>query len=1167
VLTGGAGTPAASGVVTFAGLAVDKSGDYTVRATSTGLTQAVSSSFTITPGAADHLAFINFPSTGTAGSALTTFEVQVHDAKGNTVTSDNATSISLTFTAGTGGGAVLAGGTTKTVTNGVAAFNNVSIDRAGSGYRLNAAGTPDFTGAQSIDSTALQINPGSPHHLAVTQCQSTVQAGSGMTTTPFTVEVQDSLNNVVTSPDYTITLALRDYPAGAAMTGTASGLTSSGVASFSGFSLNKTGVNAYRITASATPPAPGDPTPSSADSAWFSVTHGVAHHLAFLQGPTTVKKNTNMSPAVTVRIFDQFDNLIDDAGGTMTLSITPSVAISGNTADPAGGTATFNSFQAGATGANFKLTARWGSPELNVESAAFDVFDTPSGLLVKSYSSGPDAASAVVEKTSSGGITLIPNGDAGTKVVIEGTDLGLSGTVYFKGNPAGTEIDAAGGTTRGAVTWTPTQITCYVPGGVDVSSGVNVGTVRIVNNYSETAQSSFVVCPDGMTYVPDGNLSVTTDSFCGAHNLSCATGFYMGECEVTNGEMTNDAKTYISSLTTLYTGSWSGTSQPVETITWYAAAAYCNYRTGNTAGLTASDCCYVFSGTLPSATPIVTYDPTKKGYRLANGDAVHTGYPNENLILTATAQNFLPLVQKIRLSSATAFVAVAEMQITDSASAWVDSLANPGETVQLDLVFKNYGSAPATALTAVLKSNDVRVTVSENQLEIGDLPGKASKSFPAAFSVRCDSSLHDGEVIQFQLSISTAETTWTHSRGIRISEPVLHVAHLALVDSVSGNANGFAEAGEKVQAKVWLENPGSTTAVDVKIRAESIDSTLRILSSRKGSVMIQPDSCVPVYAFEIQITSDLPGASAPSFPQIVIHTSAANGRPQTDTLTLVIGKTGLAENMESGVPDWTQSGTGRWQLNHDRFHSGQTSWYCGNPATRTYDVLLNQSLESPSFYLAPNSQLKFWLWYDVALYSAWGYEGDGLQVEILDAGQWQQLDFIGTGGALHPVLMGNDWMPYTYDLSEYENGQEMRVRFRFVSDIQDEPFEGVYLDDVFVGAPEFNAPQPVYDPVIIPTTPAEAPEDFRLSQNFPNPFNPVTSIAYQLPEKTEVNLQIFNLLGQQVRELVHAAQPAGKYQVIWDGKNDRGENVGTGVYFYRIRTHAGQLTRKMVLVK
>jgi hypothetical protein len=546
---------------------------------------------------------------------------------------------------------------------------------------------------------------------------------------------------------------------------------------------------------------------------------------------------------------------------------------------------------------------------------------------------------------------------------------------------------------------------------------------------------------------------------------------------------------------------------------------------------------------------------------------VNSRYPNENITLTATAQNFLPLVHEIRLSTTAAYVAVAKIKINDSASAWVDSLANPGETVQLDLNFKNYGCTPAQNCTALLKSTDARLTVSENQLELGDLPAKASKFFPAAFSIRCDSSLQADEAINLLLSISQAETTWTHALGLQISAPIIHVVHIALTDSVSGNANGFAEAGEIVQAKLWLENTGSTTATNVKIRPESLDSTLRIPKYPRGLVVIQPDSCVSFYPFEIQIAENLPGAPAPYFPQIVIHTSAANFPPKTDTLTLVIGKTGLAEDMESGVPDWTQSGTGRWQLNHDRFHSGQTSWYCGNPATRTYDVLLNQSLESPRFYLAPNSQLTFWLWYDVALYSAWGYEGDGLQVEILNGSQWEQLDFIGTGGALNPVLLGNDWMPYTYALSKYKNGQEMQVRFRFVSDIQDEPFEGVYLDDVWVGAPEFNAPQSIYDPVIIPEETAGVPEDFQISQNFPNPFNPVTSIAYQLPEKTEVNLQIFNLLGQRVRELVHATQPAGKYQVQWDGKNDRGEIVGSGVYFYQITTQAGQLTRKMLLVK
>ncbi|MBI5474928.1 MAG: choice-of-anchor J domain-containing protein [Ignavibacteriae bacterium] len=78
------------------------------------------------------------------------------------------------------------------------------------------------------------------------------------------------------------------------------------------------------------------------------------------------------------------------------------------------------------------------------------------------------------------------------------------------------------------------------------------------------------------------------------------------------------------------------------------------------------------------------------------------------------------------------------------------------------------------------------------------------------------------------------------------------------------------------------------------------------------------------------------------------------------------------------------------------------------------------------------------------------------------------------------------------------------------------------------------------------------PTTFDLAQNYPNPFNPATTIRYALPEAVRVNLSIYNLLGQRVAELTNEVQSAGYYNVVWNGRNDAGSQVATGVYFYRI---------------
>jgi hypothetical protein len=96
---------------------------------------------------------------------------------------------------------------------------------------------------------------------------------------------------------------------------------------------------------------------------------------------------------------------------------------------------------------------------------------------------------------------------------------------------------------------------------------------------------------------------------------------------------------------------------------------------------------------------------------------------------------------------------------------------------------------------------------------------------------------------------------------------------------------------------------------------------------------------------------------------------------------------------------------------------------------------------------------------------------------------------------------------------------------------------------------------------------AQVPNEFALKQNYPNPFNPETNIEFNLPKEQDVYLSVFNLLGQQIRTLVDTKLEAGRHVAHWDGKNDNGVGVPSGVYFYRLYTPEFSQTNKMVLVR
>lgn len=97
------------------------------------------------------------------------------------------------------------------------------------------------------------------------------------------------------------------------------------------------------------------------------------------------------------------------------------------------------------------------------------------------------------------------------------------------------------------------------------------------------------------------------------------------------------------------------------------------------------------------------------------------------------------------------------------------------------------------------------------------------------------------------------------------------------------------------------------------------------------------------------------------------------------------------------------------------------------------------------------------------------------------------------------------------------------------------------------------------------------PAAFQLAQNYPNPFNPSTTIQYAVPEKKDdavpISIRIYNLTGELVRTLVDEEKTPGRYEVVWDGRNDLGESVASGIYLYQMTVGEFRTTHKMTLLK
>jgi hypothetical protein len=93
------------------------------------------------------------------------------------------------------------------------------------------------------------------------------------------------------------------------------------------------------------------------------------------------------------------------------------------------------------------------------------------------------------------------------------------------------------------------------------------------------------------------------------------------------------------------------------------------------------------------------------------------------------------------------------------------------------------------------------------------------------------------------------------------------------------------------------------------------------------------------------------------------------------------------------------------------------------------------------------------------------------------------------------------------------------------------------------------------------------PKNYTLHDNYPNPFNPTTTLRFDLPQVSSITLTIYNMLGQKVRTFNMQNTSAGYHSITWDATNDLGEQVGAGVYLYQLQAKDFVKTRKMVLLK
>lgn len=330
----------------------------------------------------------------------------------------------------------------------------------------------------------------------------------------------------------------------------------------------------------------------------------------------------------------------------------------------------------------------------------------------------------------------------------------------------------------------------------------------------------------------------------------------------------------------------------------------------------------------------------------------------------------------------------------------------------------------------------------------------------------------------------------------------------------------------------------------------------------------------------------------------------------------------FSDDMENGEGDWTHDGLDDpWHLTTHDNHSPEHAWYVGLEDLWQYHDNQYARLITPTFTVTNDAQLRFWHRGEMEADTTAATDAGILEVSV-NGGGWLPLTpvdeypgVVAAGvGSPFPVGTGCytgswEWEEALFDLNHWA-GDTLQIGFLFGSNAS-VVMEGWYIDDLQVAgsAPEWISYQPgsgsvageeemsiafqflsagyedttltgsllvesndpftpqVTVPVSFTVGPDEGVEEiqpltFRLDQNYPNPFNPITRISFCLPHAAPVLLEVFDLRGRLIRQLVDSVQPAGAQIISFDAAE-----LASGIYFYRMTADDYVAVRKMMLIR
>lgn len=472
-------------------------------------------------------------------------------------------------------------------------------------------------------------------------------------------------------------------------------------------------------------------------------------------------------------------------------------------------------------------------------------------------------------------------------------------------------------------------------------------------------------------------------------------------------------------------------------------------------------------------------------------------------------------------------------------------------------------------------------------------------------------------------NISPIDSIMTIDLEISFTRPWIEKQSVVFRDDVYGNENSRIEAGERIQVMLTLSNEwASADNVTVTMTSDNPALSIPIDISDYGTIPSEQSASNGLFPFEFVVPQVYEPHIDSFFFELVANggayttsfvAEASVGKPQ---ILIVDDDNGDVENIEEYL---------YWPITDKRVPSDiwrkKTSGSPDSVTLSDYSIVMwITGAYRPDILTANDiSALKGFLDQGGNLFLT----GQGLakQMNTIDPNflnNYLKADYIDTTFYMFPILVpspgGNiaDGLtdslvlgpPGVYNQSVTDHmlplgegvPEFQHMRYNYASDLPDDygciSYAGQYKSVLMTFG--FEAIKDDHPTRFIPSDTVLArifgffgdipldvadndgmavnlPRRFRMDQNFPNPFNPSTTISYTImgsgSRQDRTSLDIFNVLGQQVTNLVDREEAPGRYEVVWDGRDQNGNRVASGLFFYRIKRGDQSETRRMILIK